>query len=438
MDRSKSLEMQQRARQRIPGGTQLLSKRPEMFAPSQWPGYYSRAKGTEVWDLDGNKYIDMSIFGIGANVLGFADPDVDKAVIDAINNGNSCSFNCPEEIDLAELLCELHPWTEMVRYARTGGESMAIAVRIARAFTKKDTVAFCGYHGWSDWYLSANLGKGDELDGHLLPGLDPAGVPRNLAGTALPFRYNQIEELKAIVDQHKGELAAIIMEPVRSQNPYPGFLEEVREIADTIGAVLIFDEISSGFRLNTGGAHLVYRVNPDIAVFSKAISNGYPMGAIIGRGQVMQAAQTSFISSTNWTERIGPVAAIATILKHKRNNVGQHLIEIGELIQEGWRDAAMKTGLGIEISGIPPLSHFAFKTADNLALMTLFTQLMLDRGFLASSSFYASFAHTVEHVKLYIRETQEVFSSIADGTEKDSIEQMLKGPVAHSGFRRLA
>ena len=193
----KSLAMQERAKRIIPGMTQLLSKRPDRFSQGIWPGYFSRAKGARVWDLDGNEYIDMSISGIGANILGYADPEVDDAVKTAIANGTSSSLNCPEEIVLAELLCELHPWAEMVRYARTGGEAMAIAIRIARAHTGKDKIAFCGYHGWHDWYLAANLADSEALGGHLLAGLSPAGVPRALVDSAFPFRYNHAEELEA-------------------------------------------------------------------------------------------------------------------------------------------------------------------------------------------------------------------------------------------------
>ena len=433
----KSLNLQKRARERIPGGAQLLSKRPEMFAPDQWPGYYSRAKGVETWDLDGNKYIDMSINGIGANVLGFADPDVDAAVHTAIELGNSCSLNCPEEVELADLLCEIHPWAEMVRYARTGGEAMAIAVRIARAYTKRDKVAFCGYHGWHDWYLAANLGQGDVLEGHLLPGLVPAGVPRGLAGTALPFRYNHIGDLEAILSENKDELAAIVMEPVRDHEPEPGFLERVRELATEVGAVFIFDEITSGFRLTTGGAHLLYGVTPDISVFAKGISNGYPMAAIIGIKKVMQGAQTTFISSTYWTERIGPVAALATIRKHRRLDVSKHLIETGKRIQAGWKIAAERVGLRVHISGISPLSHFSFEYENGQATITLFTQLMLERGFLASGRFYATYAHQDSHIEAYLGAVDETFALIADAVERGEVEQRLKGSVAHSGFRRL-
>ena len=391
MCNEKNLEMQERARKRIPGGTQLLSKRPEMFAPEQWPGYYTKAEGVKTWDLDGNEYIDMSISGIGANILGFADPDVDKAVTETVKNGNSCSLNCTEEVELADILCDIHPWGDMVRYARSGGESMSIAVRIARAFTGRDKIAFCGYHGWHDWYLAANLAEDSALDGHLLPGLSPLGVPKGLRGTSLPFRYNRIDDLQKIVKENRGEIAAIVMEPIRSEAPEPGFLECVREIASEIGAVMIFDEITAVLRLTTGGAHLLYNVEPDMAVFAKAISNGYPMGVILGREKIMQAAQETFISSTYWTERIGPAAAIATIKKHKENNVAEHLIETGENVQKIWSDAAKESGLNVHVSGIAPLSHFSFEDKESNAMMTLFTQEMLGRGFLASGRFLCIF-----------------------------------------------
>jgi glutamate-1-semialdehyde aminotransferase len=433
----KSFYMQREARARIPGGTQLLSKRPEMFAPGRWPGYYSRAQGVETWDLDGNRYIDMSINGIGASVLGFADPDVDAAVIKAIGTGTNCSLNCPEEVELAELLCTMHPWADMVRYARGGGEAMAIAVRIARAHTRRDKIAFCGYHGWHDWYLAANLGRGDLLSDQLLPGLDPAGVPGSLAGTALPFHYNNFEELERIVAQNKNDLAAVVMEPIRDHAPENNFLEKIRKLASEIGAVLIFDEITAAMRLITGGVHLLYDVKPDMAVFAKAISNGYAMAAIIGREKVMQSAQSTFISSTYWTERIGPVAALATIKKYQKLNVSKHLVAVGKRIQSGWKESAERAGLQAHISGIPPLSHFSFEYENGQAMMTLFTQLMLEKGFLASGRFYATYAHQKSHTEKYLEAVDEVFSCIAEAAEKGNVEQNLKGPVAHIGFQRL-
>lgn len=436
-DRVKSLAMQQRARKRIPGVTQLLSKRPEMFAPGVWPGYYSKACGAETWDLDGNKYIDMSIGGIGANILGFCDRDVDKAVYEVIQSGNSCSLNCPEEVALADLLCEMHPWAQMVRYARCGGEAMAVAVRIARAHTGRDKIAFCGYHGWHDWYLAANLTGDEALNEHLLPGLSPAGVPRGLAGTAFPFRYNCIEELETIVKNNSGELAAIVMEPIRDQEPTHDFLPRIREIADEIGAVLVIDEITAAFRLCSGGAHLLYGIEPDMAVFAKGISNGYPMAAIIGREDVMQSAQDTFISSTYWTDCIGPAAAIATITKHQNNDVSKHLIAIGTAVQDGWKSAAEACGLAINVGGMKPLSHFSFDYDNGKAMVTLFTQEMLRRGYLASGRFYAMYAHTHEHVSGYLKAVREVFSVIETAHNQGTIETLLEGAVAHAGFCRL-
>ena len=425
------------ARTRIPGGTQLLSKRPEMFLPDEWPSYYSRARGTRVWDLDGREYVDMSYNGIGACVLGAADPDVDAAVMDAIRNGSMSTLNCPEEVELADLLCEIHPWADMVRFARSGGESAAMAIRIARAATGRDRIAFCGYHGWQDWYLAANLAEDSALDGHLLSGLAPAGVPRGLAGTALPFRYNHLEELEQILGRYPGEVGVIMMEPIRSQMPDPGFLAGVRAVADRTGAVLIFDEITAAFRLNSGGAHLTLGISPDIAVFAKGLSNGYPMATVIGRRGVMEAAQNTFISSTFWTERIGPVAALATIRKHQRSRVADHLDRIGTLVQDGWKAIAHDLGLDIEVGGIPPLSHFSFSGQDKQAAHTVFTRLMLQRGFLASKGFYATLAHTEDDVARYLESARAVFAEVQTASAEGALLARLEGGIAHSGFSRL-
>ena len=438
MDLTKSLMMQQFAKRIIPGMTQLLSKRSDMFSLGVWPGYFSKAKGVEVWDLDGNKYIDMSISGIGANILGYADRDVDAAVQEAIANGTSCSLNCPEEVELAELLCELHPWAEMVRYARTGGESMAIAVRIARAHTGKDKIAFCGYHGWHDWYLAANLGTENALDEHLLSGLSPRGVPKALAGTAMPFRYNHLEELQSIVTEHKGEIGAVVMEPIRDADPKPGFVEGVRSLANEIGAVFIVDEISAGFRLTTGGAHLVvHKVTPDIAVFSKALGNGYPIAAIIGKADIMQAAQKTFISSTYWTDRVGPVAALATIRKHREKNVPEHLARIGRLVREGWQRLSEEQGLPLSVGGLLPMSHFGFSHPEHLSLKAYFIQLMLEQGFLSSNLFYAMYAHTEENVSAYLKCADKAFLEIRQAIDKEELSIRLRGKPSSDGFKRL-
>lgn len=425
-----------KAKELIPGGSQLLSKRSEMFLPGQWPSYYSKAKGVDIWDLSGKKYVDMSLMGIGACILGYADEDVNKAVKDAVDAGSMATLNCPEEVDLAELLLGLNPWSGMVRYARTGGEAMSVAVRIARAFTGRDKVAFCGYHGWHDWYLAANLADDANLDGHLLPGLEPAGVPRGLKGTSIPFSYNKIDELEAIIEKHD-DIGAIVMEPIRNHQPEDRFLEKVRNIADEIGAVLVFDEITSGWRMNVGGAHMLYKVYPDIAVYGKAMSNGFPMAAIVGKKDVMDAAQETFISSTYWTEKVGFASSLATINKMREKNVPNHLEKIGKKVQEEWKRSASDQGIDIEVFGTYPLSHFEFKENDPFVLKTLFTQLMLDKGFLASTAFYASYAHSDEHVEKYTEALEYVFEFISKSISEGNPGKYLKGPVCHKGFKRL-
>jgi len=436
----KGQELYKRAKKIIPGGTQLLSKRPEMFLPDQWPAYYSRAKGVQVWDLDGRSYTDMSIMGVGACILGYADPDVDAAVHRAIDCGTQCTLNCPEEVELAELLLELHPWAEMVRYARTGGEAAAIAIRLARGATGRDKVAICGYHGWHDWYLAANLGDGSALDAQLLPGLEPAGVPRALRGSALTFPYGDRESFERLVAEHGQSLAAIIMEPARGHEAPLDFLKGIRAKAQQLGAVLIFDEITSGFRMCCGGIHLRYGVEPDLAVFAKSMSNGYPMAAVVGRREIMEVAQRSFISSTNWTERIGPAAALATIRKYRRCQVDEHLIHIGSQMQSLWWNLSDETGLAIRVGGLPTLSHFEIKGVegnDPLALRTLFTQLMLERGYLAWCQFKPSYAHRQEHLAAYRISCREVFAIIHRAIEQRIVAKMLKGPISHAGFKRL-
>jgi len=430
-------ELYRKAKKLIPGGTQLLSKRPELFAPDVWPAYYSKAKGIEVWDIDGKKYRDMSYMGIGACMLGYADDDVNNSVKDAIDMSSMCTLNAVEEVELAELLIELHPWADMVRYARSGGEAVAMAVRIARAATGKDMVLFCGYHGWHDWYLSANLSDDKALDGHLLPGLEPKGVPRALLGTSLPFKYNDTEGFKKLFEQNSEKIAAVVMEPLRSSYPEEGFLETIRSMTEKAGASLVFDEISVGWRLCTGGAHLELGIEPDVAVFGKAMSNGFPMAAVIGKSDVMSAAEESFISSTYWTDRTGPVAALSAIKKIRSLNVPEHLSMVGKQVQDGWNDLAKRHGLMINVAGIYPAGHFTFNYPDSLAIKTLFVQLMLERGFLATNAFYASYAHKMHDVNEYLNAVDEVFDLISNAINKNDIVSHLKGGVAHSGFKRL-
>jgi len=433
----KSQELYEEAKTLIPGGTQLLSKRPEMFAPNLWPAYYSRAKGCRVWDLDDNEYIDMSYMGIGSCIIGYADDRVDDEVKRAIDLGNMSTLNAPEEVELAKKLCSLHPWAKKVRYARSGGESMAVAVRIARSYTQRDIILFCGYHGWHDWYLAANLSDDKALDGHLLPGLSPRGVPRGLSGTAYPFKYNDTESFLELVERYGDRIAAVVMEPIRSEYPQKEFISTIEIKTKEIGAVLIVDEITAGWRLCVGGAHLILGINPDIAVFGKAISNGFPMGAIIGKSEIMEAAQDTFISSTYWTDRLGFAASLKTIELIEEYNIPKHLEKVGKAIQDGWKQVAKETNIKIEVEGIYPLSHFSFKYENSKVLETIFIKLMLKRGYLSSSGYYASFAHSMEDIEKYLETLKEVFMILSSAIKEDRVKEMLDTPIKHNGFERL-
>jgi glutamate-1-semialdehyde 2,1-aminomutase len=424
-----------RAKQVIPGGNMLLSKRAEMFLPNQWPAYFSKAKGCKVWDLDGNEYIDMCIMGIGTNILGYGHPEVDAAVQQTVSAGNMSTFNCPEEVYLVEKLIELHPWAHMARLARSGGEANALAIRIARAATGKDKVAICGYHGWHDWYLSANLGDDAGLDGHLLPGLQPNGVPRNLKGTVFPFNYNNYAELESLVNAQ--DIGVIKMEVVRNMGPENNFLHKVRKLASDRGIVLIFDECTSGFRETFGGLHKKYGVEPDMAMFGKALGNGYGITATIGKREVMEAAQTTFISSTFWTERIGPTAALKTLEVMGRIKSWDTITQTGLNIRTGWQNLADKHGLKISHWGLTALTGFTFQSDNALAYKTLITQEMLAKGYLAGNSVYVCIDHTPEIVAGFLEALDPIFALIKQCEEGREVMSLLKGPVCHSGFKRL-
>ena len=424
-----------RAKQVIPGGNMLLSKRAEMFLPDQWPAYFSKAKGCKVWDLDGNEYIDMSIMGIGTNILGYGHPEVDAAVQQTVTAGNMSTFNCPEEVYLAEKLVELHPWADMARLARSGGEANALAIRIARAASGKDKVAICGYHGWHDWYLSANLGDEAGLDGHLLPGLQPNGVPRSLKGTVFPFNYNNYAELEALVNTQ--DIGMIKMEVVRNMGPEDNFLHKVRKLATNRGIVLIFDECTSGFRETFGGLHKKYGVEPDMAMFGKALGNGYGITATIGKREVMEAAQTTFISSTFWTERIGPTAALKTLEVMGRIKSWETITQTGLNIRQGWQKLADKHGLSISHWGLAALTGFTINSENALAYKTLITQEMLAKGYLAGNSVYVCIEHTPEVVAGFFNALDPIFAIIKQCEEGRDVMNLLKGPVCHGGFKRL-
>ena len=426
-----------KAKKIIPGGNHLLSKRPELFLPNIWPSYYSKAEDCYIWDLDNNKYTDMSFMSVGTNSLGYSNSAIDDKVISTVKNSNMSTLNCPEEVDLAEKLIDLHNWADMVRLARTGGEANAISIRIARAATGRDKIAVCGYHGWHDWYISANLSSDDSLNNHLLEGLSSAGVPKALANTVFPFNYNDIDALKKIVKENP-DLAAVKMEVVRSSEPKKGFLEEVRKLCTDNSIILIFDECTSGFRETFGGVHKKYNVTPDLCMFGKALGNGYAITAVIGKKEIMQSAQYTFISSTFWTERIGPTAGIATLNEMERLKSWEIITSTGKTIKKNWQKLASENSIKIEITGMDALATFVIKSDNWLKYKTYITQEMLKKGYITSNVIYSSTKHSKKIVNDYFESLSEVFKKIGQFEKDiDSVDKHLFSEVCHSGFKRL-
>ena len=433
--KNKGQELWNKAKNIIPDGNMLLSKRPNLFLPNRWPTYYSKAKGCFIWDLQGKKYIDMAFMGVGTNILGYSNAKINKAVFNAISKSNMSTLNCPEEVSLAEKLINLHPWAEMVKFARTGGEANSIAIRIARAASKKDKVAFCGYHGWHDWYLSANLSNKKNLSNQLLPDLEINGVPRSLKNTSIPFLYNDFEGLKKIVSSKN--IGIIKMEVMRNEPPKNNFLKKVRKLATKKNIILIFDECTSGFRSTDGGLHKKFKVNPDIAIFGKALGNGHAITAIIGKKEIMKHAQGTFISSTFWTERSGSVAALKTLEEMKKLKSWEIITKIGNKIDSEWRKLAAKHKLNIKCTGIPSIKSFEIKSKDWLKYKTFISQEMLKKGFLAGNTVYACIDHNDKILKKYFNCLDKVFKIISECEKNGQIDMFLETVVCQNGFKRL-
>ena len=422
----------------IPGVSQLLGKRPEMYLKDgNWPTFYKRAKGINIWDLDNKKYYDFSLVSAGTCVLGYSDKDVNKASIKAIKSGSISTLNPPEDVELADMLLKDHKWAGGVRYVRGGGESMRIAVRLARAYTKREKILFCGYHGWHDWYLSANHKSKKNLDFQLLPGLKPLGVPKGLSGTVLPFRYNNDSDYRNIIKRNIKKAAAIVIEPCREGFPDKRYLLRLKSLAKKNNTVLIFDEITSGWRLNSGGSHMVVNVTPDIVIYGKTIANGIPMGAIIGKKKIMDYALKTFVSSVFWTEKVGPASALAFIKKYKKLKLGKKLIETGKQIKRIWLEAAKRNNLAIEISGIDPLASFKIVCPNWPEVLTYFIQEMLKYKILCTNQCYANYKHDKRSLKIYKDACFKVFYKISILLKSGDIKNKLNGPVKQMGFNRL-
>lgn len=414
----------------------LLSKHPNLFSPGAWPTYYSRASGCRVWDLDDQEYIDFSTNGVGACSLGYCNSKIDSAVIDIINKGVMSTLNTPLEVLLAERLIDLHSWADKVKFARTGGEANAIAIRIARAYSNKSKIAICGYHGWHDWYLAANLSSNDSLNQHLLDNLPISGVPKELNNTIVPFKFNDFADLDLLATT--SDLAAVKMEVMRSVPPKPGYLEKVRSICNSKNIPLIFDECTSGFRANFGGLHLKYGVLPDLAIFGKALGNGYAITAVLGTNAVMSSISKSFISSTFWTEAIGPAAALATLEIMDETCSFNTLCMTGKQVKDLWSKYSSKYNIPLTVSGLDSLATFSFDLEHALLFKTYFTERMLDFGIMASTSFYPSTAHSSFEIEVYSKALDIVFSELSAFLESPlMIESKLRGHPSFPSFERL-
>ena len=431
---NKGQKLLKKAKNIIPGGNQLLSKRSEMFLPDLWPNYYSKAKGCKIWDLENKMYYDFAGMGVTACTLGYSNNQINKSIIGAVKQGSLTTLNAPEEYEFARLLTKIHKWSDMVKFSKSGGEACMMAIRIARAFSKKEKIAFCGYHGWHDWYLSANLENNKSLDNQLLPELKTVGVSDSYRGSIFPFYYNNIESLEKLLK--KQNIGIIIMEPMRSVPPKNNFLNNVRKLATKYKCVLIFDEITSGFHDYYGGLHLRYKVYPDIAIFGKSIANGFPISAIVGKKDIMNKSQDTFISSTMWTEKIGFVAGIKTLRYMKEKKIQNQIIKKGKFIQKIWHENAKIFNLKINISGQDSMPYLSFDYKNNLEISTYFTQEMLKKKFLASNLVSISSAHSLEIMKKYKKACLITFKKISAILALKK-KFPLKGPVKHSTFRRL-
>ena len=433
--KNKNKDLWKRAKKIIPNGNMLLSKNPDQFIPDIWPTYYSKASGIKVWDLEGNLYKDFSIMGVGTNILGYANKEVDLAVKNSIKKSNMSTLNCPEEVYLAEELIKMHPWSDMVKFARTGGEANTIAIRIARAATSNHTVAVCGYHGWHDWYLAANLSSNKNLDNHLLPGLKANGVPRELKNSIYTFEYNKFDELKKLVFDKK--IGIIKMEVSRSEPPKNDYLLKVRKLCNQNNIILIFDECTSGFRETYGGLHKKYKVNPDMAIFGKAIGNGYALTAIIGKKEIMENSLSTFISSTFWTERIGSVASLKTLEIMKREKTWNYITNLGKKIKKGWKEVATNNNINIKISGLNALPLFTFDSKCHLEYKTYLSQEMLKKGLLASNTIYVSTAHDENKLKDFFSILDETFNNLSKHENGSKNLKFLTNKKSKQAFKRL-
>lgn len=415
-------------------GGMLLSKRVDQFIPGKWPNFYSSAYGCKIKNKK-RSFLDFSLMGVGTNILGYANKNINRKVKKLLDNSNVSTLNSDFHLKLSKELIKINNWSSKCFYAKTGGEANSIALRISRCFNNKNKVAICGYHGWKDWYLSANIRKKNNLDHVLLSGLQTLGIPLEYKNMVHPFFYNDIKSLEKIIKREKN-IGTIFMEVQRNINPKNNFLKNIRKIADKNNIVLIFDECSSGFRENFGGIYKKYNVVPDIVVYGKAIANGYPLTAILGKEKIMNAAQNSFISSTFWTDSLGAAAALETLNEMQRIKSWLIIKKIGKNIKKFWSKLSIRYEVDIEISGIDAMPSFNFKSKKNEYYKTFITQEMLKKNILASNTVYCCIQHE-KFLKIYFKELEVLFKKIKYFEDYGNIIKYMESPVIKKGFQRL-
>ena len=416
-------------------GSNLLSKRPNQFIPVSWPTFYKKAKSCFIWDNYDKKYLDFSLMGIGTNILGYSNNKVNSFVKKAIDSGNVSTLNSNYDFILSKKLLEMHPWSGMATYSRTGAEANAIAIRISRAYTGKDEIAICGYHGWHDWYLSANLKNSKNLNDIHLEGLSTIGIPKKLKGITHPFKYNDLKSFNKIIKKNKN-IGTVFMEVERNEKPKNNFLKKIREITKKNNIILIFDECSSGFRETYGGLHKKYNIEPDLAVFGKSLGNGIPITAVIGKKKIMEKSINSFISSTFWSDATGPAAAIATLNEMKKIKSWKKITNTGYKIKKYWKYLSKKYKIKIVIFGIDAMPSFKFDHKLNLYLRTFMIQEFLKKGILVSNTVYCCTDHE-KYLNVYFRELDLIFKKIKHLINRNNIAQKIEAPISIPGFSRL-
>jgi glutamate-1-semialdehyde aminotransferase/spore coat polysaccharide biosynthesis protein SpsF (cytidylyltransferase family) len=414
-----------RSRKVIPGCAQTFSKGPTQYVQGAAPIFLQRGKGCRVWDVDGNEYIDY-VQGLLPNILGYANDEVDRAAAVQIAEGHSFSLPHPLEVQLAERLIRLVPCAEMVRFGKNGSDATAGAVRAARAFTRRDHVACCGYHGWQDWYIGSTTRN--------------AGVPAAVRALTHPFRYNDLNSLEKLLAEHSGEFAAVIMEPTNFEPPAQGFLQEVKDLAHRHGALLIFDEICCGFHFGLGGAQKILGVTPDLACFGKAMGNGFPISCIVGRADVMSIFDEIFFSFTFAGEVASMAAAMKVLDILEGTDALARMESNGRTLQDGFNTLATEAGLSdrLKATAHPTWSLLKFRDNDgndSQLLKSLFQQEATKRGVLLLATHNLSAAHDLPDIHQTLEAYAEVFKTLSGWLQEPDPARFLEGPMIQPVFR---